>query len=93
VPLAEQGALVLTVGLFDLARSGLVPAEHAAAMAHRFDVLDTITSDVSRGLGGVHVDTHHHPLAADPALYARDRIHANARGHAVAFASIVEALG
>jgi lysophospholipase L1-like esterase len=40
----------------------------------------------------VHVDTHRHPLAADPDIYAADRIHANARGHAVAFAAIVDAI-
>ena len=92
VPLAESGAVVLTVGLFDLARSGLVRAEDAADMAQRFDTLDRITAEVTRSLGGIHIDTHHHPLAADPDIYARDRIHGNARGHAVAFAAIVDAL-
>lgn len=91
-PLAGSGAVVLTVGLFDLARSGLVPAEHADAMARRFDELDRLTASVTRSLGGIHVDTHHHPLAADPGLYSSDGVHANARGHAVAFASIVQAI-
>lgn len=92
VPLAESGAVVVTVGLFDLARSGLVPAQHADAMARRFDALDRITSAITRRIGGIHIDTHHHPLAADPAIYAADRIHANARGHAIAFAAIVDTL-
>ncbi|MEU4452859.1 SGNH/GDSL hydrolase family protein [Nocardioides sp. NPDC023903] len=91
-PLAESGAEILTVGLFDLARSGLVRAEEAADMAERFDTLDRITAETTRSLGGIHIDTHHHPLAADPDIYARDRIHGNARGHAVAFAAIVDAL-
>lgn len=92
VPLAESGALVLTVGLFDLARSGLVRSDDAAEMAHRFDTLDRITAEITGSLGGIHIDTHHHPLTADPAIYARDRIHGNARGHAIAFAAIVDAL-
>lgn len=92
VPLAESGITVVTVGLFDLARSGLVPAEHAEAMAQRFDELDRLTAGIIKTLGGIHVDTHHHPLAADPSIYAQDRIHANARGHAVAFAAIVDTL-
>ncbi|MER6677426.1 SGNH/GDSL hydrolase family protein [Streptomyces sp. NPDC000983] len=92
-PLAESGAFVITIGLFDLARSGLVPPEHADGMARRFDALDRITADLTRTLEGVHVDTHHHPLAADPAIYAADRIHANARGHAAAFAAIATTLG
>jgi lysophospholipase L1-like esterase len=91
-PLAETGALVVTVGLFDLARSGLVPAVHAEAMAALFDELDRMTVRLSRRIGGLHVDTHHHRLAADPGIYAADRVHANARGHAVAFAAIAEAL-
>ncbi|MFD0312725.1 SGNH/GDSL hydrolase family protein [Streptomyces flavalbus] len=91
-PLAESGALVITIGLFDLARSGLVPPEHAEGMARRFDDLDRITADLAHRLGGIHVDTHHHPLAADPDIYAADRVHANARGHAVAFAAITTTL-
>ncbi|KAB2592762.1 SGNH/GDSL hydrolase family protein [Streptomyces arboris] len=92
MPLAESGAFVITIGLFDVARSGLVPPEHADGMARRFDELDRITAGLARALGGIHVDTHHHPLAADPGIYAADRIHANARGHAVAFAAIATAL-
>ncbi|MGW6917245.1 SGNH/GDSL hydrolase family protein [Kitasatospora sp. NPDC054939] len=91
-PLAGSGALVITIGLFDLARSGLVPPEHAGAAARRFDALDRITAGLTHSLGGVHIDTHHHPLAADPAIYAADRVHANARGHAVAFAAIATTL-
>lgn len=91
-PLADAGARVVTVGLFDLARSGLVPAEHAEAMAVRFDELDQITASITTDLGGIHVDTHRHALAADRDIYAADRIHANARGHAVAFAAIVDAV-
>ncbi|MFC0598192.1 hypothetical protein [Streptomyces palmae] len=49
-------------------------------------------ADLARGLGGSHVDTHHHPLAADPGIHAGDRVHANARGHAVAFAAIATTL-
>ncbi|MCQ4213867.1 SGNH/GDSL hydrolase family protein, partial [Streptomyces longispororuber] len=91
-PLAKRGAFLITIGLFDLPRSGLVPPEHADTAARRFDELDHITADLTHTLGGIHIDTHHHPLAADPAIYAADRIHANARGHAVAFAAIATTL-
>ncbi|MFD4370908.1 SGNH/GDSL hydrolase family protein [Streptomyces sp. NPDC058486] len=91
-PLAESGALVVTIGLFDVARSGLVPPEHAEGMARRFDTLDHLTADLAHTLGGIHIDTHHHPLTSDPTLYAPDGIHANTRGHAVAFAAIVTTL-
>jgi lysophospholipase L1-like esterase len=91
-PLAESGALVVTVGLFDLARSGLLPDQVAETMVERFDLLDELTAAVAVEVGGVHVDTHHHPLGASPDIYASDRIHGNARGHAVAFAAVVEQL-
>jgi lysophospholipase L1-like esterase len=92
VPLAEAGAFIATIGLFDLARSGLVPPEHAPAMTERFDELDAVTAEVAAEVGGFHVDTHHHPRAADPAIFASDLMHANTRGHAIAFAAIVHAL-
>jgi len=91
-PLVASGILPVTIGLFDLARSGLVRPSSAAALARRFDELDRVTADLVRELGGVHVDTHHHPAAADPGIFAADRVHANARGHAIAFAAIVETL-
>jgi lysophospholipase L1-like esterase len=92
-PLAAAGAFVVTVGLFDLPRAGLLPPEVAPLMAERFDELDAITAGVTAGVGGLHVDTHHHPRAADPAIYASDRIHCNALGHAIAFSAVVDALG
>jgi lysophospholipase L1-like esterase len=91
-PLAMAGALVVTVGLFDLARSGLVPAEHADEMAWRFDRLDSITRDVVSTLGGVHVENHRHPRGTDPAIYSSDRVHCNARGHAISAATLARAL-
>ena len=91
-PLIAAGAFVVTIGLFDLARSGLVPDEYVAAMTERFDELDGITAGVAAEVGALHVDTHHHPRASDPSIFASDRMHANARGHAIAFAAIVRAL-
>ncbi len=90
--LAESGADIITVGLFDLARSGLVPAEVRHELATRFDELDRLTMDAVAAVDGLHIDTHHHPRSADPAIYADDRIHGNARGHAIAFAAMVTEL-
>ncbi len=91
-PLASSGALVVTIGLFDLARSGLVPPEYAEAMARRFDLLDEITRRVCAVARGVHVDNHRHRRSADEEIFSSDRIHANARGHAIATANLVRAL-
>jgi lysophospholipase L1-like esterase len=90
-PLAER-AQVVTIGLFDLPRSGLAPAGIAPGAIDRFDRLDAVTAAVAAEHGAVHVDTHHHPRAADPAIFSSDLIHANARGHAIAAAAIVRVL-
>ncbi|ONH29743.1 GDSL-type esterase/lipase family protein [Pseudofrankia asymbiotica] len=92
LPLADRGVLVVTIGLFDLARSGLVSPRTGATMASRLDRLDVITAAVAAQVGGLHVDTHHHPRAADPAIFASDRVHANAAGHAIASAAIIRTL-
>jgi lysophospholipase L1-like esterase len=92
VPLALSGARVVTIGLFDLARSGLLPPGLAPEMVRRFDALDDVTARVASTFGALHVDTHHHPRAADPAIFASDRIHANARGHAIAAEAVMRAL-
>jgi lysophospholipase L1-like esterase len=91
-PLVAQGAQLVVIGLFDLARSGLVPDRYADTMAERFDALDAITARVAAKHGGVQVENHHHPLAADPSIFASDRIHANARGHAISAAGFARAL-
>lgn len=91
-PLAAAGAQVVTIGLFDLPRSGLIPDPPAAGMAARLDKLDEITARVARQHHGVHTANHHHPLAADPSIFASDRLHANARGHAIAAVTLITAL-
>lgn len=91
-PIAETGANIITIGLFDLARSGLVPPEMRDVLVDRFDELDQLTVDAVAAVDGLHIDTHHHPRSADPSIYADDRIHCNARGHAIAFAAIVTEL-
>ncbi|SHM71583.1 SGNH/GDSL hydrolase family protein [Cryptosporangium aurantiacum] len=87
-PLASAGAFIVTVGLFDLPRSGLMPPKLTDLMTHRMDELDDITVALTASVGGIHVDTHHHPRGSDPAIYSSDLIHGNALGHAIAFAAI-----
>lgn len=91
-PLAAGGALVVTLGLFDLARSGLVPPDLAEPLAARFDRLDDLTRAACAAVGGVHIENHAHPRATDPGIFAGDRIHANARGHAISAATLAAGL-
>lgn len=91
-PLRLSGATVAILGLFDIARSGLVDDRYAAAMAERFDGLDAVTAALAERLGCVFVDLHRHPRSRDPDIFSSDRIHCNARGHAIAGAASLRAL-
>jgi hypothetical protein len=51
-----------------------------------------VAAVIGHELGAVHVKNRHHPLAADPSLFASDRVHGNARGHAIAAANLLRAL-
>ncbi len=92
LPLRERGATVVTVGLFDLARSGLLDEPYATQLAERFDLVERVTAELAAAHGCVHADSHHHPRAADPGVFASDLMHCNARGHAIAEANVVRAL-
>jgi lysophospholipase L1-like esterase len=91
-PLRETGAMVAVLGLFDLARSGLVPEPRAAAMAGRFDLLDSLTAQLTRELDCVLVDLHRHRRTSDAGIFSSDLLHCNARGHAVAAAACLRVL-
>lgn len=92
-PLADSGALIVTMGLFDIWRSGLIGGPVARTMAGRFDALDSLTAEVTGALGGVHVELHHHPRARDVGIFSTDLMHCNARGHAIAATATINALG
>jgi lysophospholipase L1-like esterase len=92
-PLADRGAQLATICIFDVSYSPAVPdsfrpglrerlarlAEHARATAERFDC--------------VHVDLARHRRATDPTLYSPDGRHGNSRSDAIAAAELVRALG
>jgi lysophospholipase L1-like esterase len=75
-PLSRAGALVVTLGCFDL--SATLGAETAA----RLRTLGALTERVGRRHGGLHVDFAEHPDRRDGVL-GGDGLHINARGHAI----------
>lgn len=91
-PMMETGADVVVIGLFDLARSGLLPTEVAGPMADRFDQLDAASKLVADSTGALFVDNHHHPMAPNQAIFASDLMHCNARGHAISAATLTSCL-
>lgn len=91
-PLRDAKADVAVLGLFDIARSGLIEERYATVMAERFDDLDRVTGALAGELGCVFVDLHRHPRSRDPGIFSNDLLHCNARGHAIAAAACMQAL-
>jgi lysophospholipase L1-like esterase len=90
--LRGAGAAVVLSGLFDFGRSGLLPAEAAAVVVERVPLLCKVTEQVAVEHGGWFVDLVTHPASGDPGIYSADRLHCNARGHAIAAAETVRTL-
>jgi len=88
--LSDAGARVVLIGLFDIFSSGLLPEEIGRKMTAKFGVLDEVMHQVAGEIPGCVVsDNRQHPLARDPSIFSSDLIHCNARGHAVAAATLL----
>jgi lysophospholipase L1-like esterase len=90
--LRGAGADVLLVGLLDISRSGVVPPAWVDRIRERLRVHDAIVRRVADRRGALALSVLEHPAAPDPGIYARDRLHLNARGHAIVATEAVRAL-
>jgi hypothetical protein len=80
------------IELMDIVSSGLVPAEYARPLDERMRALAEITRTVAGRHGAMLVEMRGHPASADPTVYSSDRLHLNARGHAIVAAEAVRVL-
>lgn len=90
--LRERGCTVVTMGLFDITRSDLLPDEFKPPLKSQLDQLYAIVSGVADRQGTVHLDFGTHPSAAESSIYASDFAHLTTRGHAVVAAEMVRRL-
>ena len=90
--LRRFGADVLMIELMDIVRSGLVAPEYAERVDARLGALAAVTRTVARRRGAALVRMRLHDASADPSVYASDRLHLNARGHAIVGTQAVRAL-
>ncbi|GLY32626.1 SGNH/GDSL hydrolase family protein [Kineosporia sp. NBRC 101731] len=88
-PLRESGATVVTMGLFDITRSGLLPDEFKPPLKAQLDELYAIVGGVAERNGTLHIDFGTHPAAAQDDVYASDFQHLTTRGHAVVASATV----
>jgi lysophospholipase L1-like esterase len=91
-PLRQAGADVLMIELMDIVSSGLVPAEYAGPLDERMRALADVTRTVAARHGAMLVEMRGHPASADPDVYSSDRLHLNARGHAIVATEAVRVL-
>jgi hypothetical protein len=91
--LREQGATVVTMSLFDITRTDLLPDEFKPPLKEQLDQLTAIVEGVADRHGTVHLDFGTHPSAAENSVYASDFQHLTTRGHAVIAAEMTRRLG
>jgi lysophospholipase L1-like esterase len=91
-PLRRAGADVLMIELLDIVASGLVAADHAGPLDDRMRALAEVTRAVADRHGAMLVEMRGHPASADPDVYSSDRLHLNARGHAIVGSEAVRVL-
>jgi lysophospholipase L1-like esterase len=91
--LAPPGVTVVTVGLFDGSCSPVVPKAFGKRLQARLQEFARSTREVADDLGAVHIDLTWHPAAKDADLYSSDGRHGSMRGHAIAAAEVIRALG
>jgi lysophospholipase L1-like esterase len=91
-PLRRVGADVLMIELMDIVASGLVPPEYARSLDERMSALAEVTRAVARRQGALLLEMRDHPACADPDVYSSDRLHLNARGHAIVGTEAVRVL-
>jgi lysophospholipase L1-like esterase len=91
-PLRRAGADVLMIELLDIVASGLVPHEYAVPLDERMRALAEVTRAVAARHDAMLVEMRGHPASADPGVYSSDRLHLNARGHAIVATEAVRVL-
>jgi lysophospholipase L1-like esterase len=91
-PLRRGGADVLMIELMDIVASGLVPPDYARPLDERMLALAQVTRTVAHHHGALLVEMRDHHASADPDVYSSDRLHLNARGHAIVGSEAVRVL-
>jgi hypothetical protein len=77
---------------FDMSQSALVADENKPTWRALIERMGYLAERVARRHGALLIDFRSHPAGADASIYARDRIHLNARGHAICAAQTLRAL-
>lgn len=93
VALRDAGAVVITVGMFDVSYAPSFPDAVKHLVGERMRLLSTRTAALARRLGAIHVNCTGHPAERDPGAYSVDGLHGNLRSHSICAAETVRRLG
>ena len=89
----EQGADVITVGIFDGSYARNLPKLFMNSRRMRIHEIAARTQQIATDLGTLHVALTEHPVSKDADIYSSDPRHGTMRGHAIAAAETVRVLG
>jgi len=81
--LRAAGSEVIMLATFDLSQSELLPDQRKPAWRSLIEQLGNLAERIACRHDAVLIDFRIHPAAADASIYSADRIHLNARGHAI----------
>jgi len=90
--LVERGCTVVSFTIPDISRRLALPPLDRV-LASRTHALDHEIRRVSAASGAILLDLATYPLASDPRVWSRDRLHANPDGHARIAGAVAQALG
>jgi len=90
--LRAAGSEVIMIAPFDMSQSELVPDEYKSKWRSLINRMGDLAERVATRRGALLVDLRNHPAGADSSIYSLDRIHLNARGHAICAAQALREL-
>jgi EmrB/QacA subfamily drug resistance transporter len=90
--LRAAGSEVIMFAPFDMSTSDALPDDYKPHWRSLIDRLTQQARRVARRNGALLVEFGDHPAGADASIYSSDRIHLNARGHAICAAVTARAL-
>jgi EmrB/QacA subfamily drug resistance transporter len=90
--LRALGSDVIMFAPFDMSQSELVPTDRKPAWRSLIEQMGALAESVAGRHGAVLVDFRLHPAGSEASIYSSDRIHLNARGHAICAAQTLRAL-
>jgi hypothetical protein len=86
------GPDVIMMAPFDMSQTELLPDEFKPTWRSLIERMSALAERAARRHGAVLIDFRDHAAGADTSTYSSDRIHLNARGHAICAAHTLSTL-